>query len=66
MANMDKLLPDGANWVTYRDRLKWALETKDWQEHLTLDTITQNYIDVGIVSVTAGTCTSQEDDWGHG
>jgi gag-polypeptide of LTR copia-type len=50
MANINKLLPDSANWVTYRDRLKWALETKDWQEHLTSDTITQNYINVGIIS----------------
>ena len=48
-STVDKLLPDGSNWVSYRDRLRWALEAKDIQEHLTSDTITQNYIDIGNV-----------------
>ena len=45
-STMDKLLPNGSNWVSYCNRLRWALKAKNIQEHLTSGTITQNYIDI--------------------
>jgi gag-polypeptide of LTR copia-type len=45
-SNLKKLLADGSNWVTYRDCFKWAVEAKDLQDHLTLTTVTQVYINL--------------------
>ena len=47
---LERLLPDGTNWVSYRDRFMWVIEGHDWQDHLTHDTITQAYIDLGPVN----------------
>jgi hypothetical protein len=48
--SVEKLLLDGSNWVSYQDRFQWALEAKDWQDHLTSTTMTQAYIDLGNVN----------------
>ena len=47
--NIMKLAPDGSNWVTYRDRMKYALDTRGWSDHLTNDTVSQTYKDAGDV-----------------
>jgi len=44
-----KLAADGANWVTYRDRIMWALDTKGLLDHLTNDTITSDYSTAGTI-----------------
>jgi len=28
-----KLSPDSSNWVTYRDRLKWAMQANSFEDH---------------------------------
>ena len=47
--NILKLALDGLNWVTYRDRMKYALDTRGWSDHLVTDKITQAYKDAGDV-----------------
>ena len=44
-----KLAADGSNWVTYRDRIMWALDVKGLLEHLTEDTITSYYSAAGTI-----------------
>jgi gag-polypeptide of LTR copia-type len=44
-----KLVADGSNWVTYRDRIMWALNAKGLLEHLTSDMITSDYSTAGTV-----------------
>ena len=51
--NVTKLVADGSNWVTYRDRMLWAVESRGLSDHLTETSITQPYKDMGKVgSVT--------------
>ena len=47
--NIMKLAGDGTNWVTYRDRMRYALDTRGWSDHLTSDTMTQEHKDAGDV-----------------
>ena len=47
--NVTKLAGDGTNWVTYRDRMRYALDTHGWADHLTHTSITQAYKDAGDV-----------------
>ena len=47
--NVLKLAADGSNWVTYRDRMKYALDTRGWSDHLTSATTSQAYKDAGDV-----------------
>ena len=36
-----------ANWITSGDRIKWAIMVRGLDDHLTDDTITQNYKSAG-------------------
>ncbi|KAH9012681.1 hypothetical protein EDB84DRAFT_1642548 [Lactarius hengduanensis] len=45
-----KLIADGSNWVTYRDRMLWAVESRGLSEHLTEATITAAYTGPGDVN----------------
>ena len=45
--NVVKLAVDGSNWITYRDRLQFALSVHRWTEHLTHTTVTATYINAG-------------------
>jgi len=45
-----KLAMDGANWATYRDRLKLALDARGMGEHLSSDNVTKSYTDAGTIS----------------
>lgn len=47
--NILKLAPDGLNWVTHWDHMKYALNMCRWVDHLMSDTITQAYKDAGNV-----------------
>ena len=47
--NIVKLAADGSNWVTYRDRMKYVLDTRGWSDHLTNDTVSQAYKNAGDV-----------------
>ena len=44
---LTKLAPNGHNWVTYRDRIEWVFNTRQWSEHLTQVTVPQTYIAAG-------------------
>ncbi len=46
-----KLVADGSNWVTYRDRMLWAIDSHGLSEHLTSLTIMQAYQDAGNVGI---------------
>ena len=45
-----KLATDGSNWVTYRDRMTWAFNSRLWGDHLTNASVTPAYIAVGDVN----------------
>ena len=47
--NVLKLAADGANWVTYRDWMEFALDLRGWTGHLTSFVVTQAYTDTGDV-----------------
>jgi hypothetical protein len=47
---VERLQPDGANWVSYRDRIIWAVGGKGWHEHLTEDSVTPLYTAIGDVN----------------
>jgi hypothetical protein len=62
-SQVEPLLPDGANWVSYRDRMVWALEARDLlADHLTSTTVTQAYIDVGTINKVSAAARWQTDD----
>jgi hypothetical protein len=44
---LPKLAADGSNWISYRDRIKWTITMRGLGDHLTDDTITQNYVSAG-------------------
>jgi hypothetical protein len=48
--SITKLVADGSNWVTYRDRMLWAMNSCDLSEHLTNASMTQTYVDAGTVT----------------
>jgi transposase InsO family protein len=58
--SITKLVADGSNWVTYRDRMLWAVNSRDLSEHLTNASITQTYTNAG----TIGNATPQMQ-WTH-
>ena len=45
-----KLITDGSNWGTYRDRMVWYFDSCHWSEHLASATIPQAYIDAGDIN----------------
>ena len=47
--NIMKLAADGSNWVTYRDCMRYALDTRGWTDHLTHTSMTQAHKDAGDV-----------------
>jgi hypothetical protein len=47
--SIENLAPDGSNWVTYRDRMVWTIESRGLTEHLSEASITQDYIAAGTV-----------------
>ena len=51
--SVTKLIADGSNWVTYRDRMLWAINLHNLSKHLTSTVVTQTYTNVG----TAGSVT---------
>jgi len=59
---VERLQPDGANWVSYRDRIIWALGGKGWHEHLTSDSPTALYTAVGDVGNVTPAMRWQADD----
>src|SRR6267142_1251595 len=44
-----KLSPDGSNWVVYRDRLIWAMQTNTFTVHAAADTPTMAFTTIGDV-----------------
>src|ERR1700761_554313 len=52
--NVPKLLADGANWVTYRDRMIWAITSRTLSDHLSNETMPAVYGAAGTINgVTA-------------
>ena len=47
---VEKLQPDGSNWVTYRDRMIWSLRSRGLLEHLTNTAVTTTYLDIGDIN----------------
>jgi transposase InsO family protein len=47
--SITKLAGDGSNWVTYRDRMTWAIDSRGWQDHLLHDSITPAYQTAGVI-----------------
>ena len=48
--HVEKLVADGTNWVSYRDRMIWSLRSRGLMDHLTNDTITNAYITLGDIN----------------
>ncbi|KAA1465882.1 hypothetical protein DENSPDRAFT_756482, partial [Dentipellis sp. KUC8613] len=44
-----KLAADGTNWVTYRDRLKWALSVRNLASHLDQESMPSTYASSGML-----------------
>jgi len=44
-----KLSLDGSNWVTYRDRLKWAMQTNTFDAHAGVDSPSVDYLALGTI-----------------
>jgi len=44
-----KLSPNSSNWVTYRDRLKWAMQTNTFDAHARADSPPVDYLALGTV-----------------
>ena len=45
--SIPKLAADGSNWVIYRDRLLWVLDTNSLNDHLTHDSTLTSYASAG-------------------
>ena len=45
-----KLERSGANWVTYRDRFIWALQSESIDDHIAESAPTPDYINLGNVN----------------
>jgi hypothetical protein len=54
MSNQPLVLPklaiDGSNWITFRDRLIWIMESQEWELHLTEGSTPAAYTAVGDVN----------------
>jgi gag-polypeptide of LTR copia-type len=57
-----RLAGDGANWVSYRDRMGVILRMRRWHEHLTSATVSQAYINRGDVNGIAPAMRWEDDD----
>ena len=59
--NVPKLSADGTNWVIYRDRMLWAMDSRTLSDHLTNASMPAAYRAAGTIhGVTAPT------QWAHG
>src|SRR5712671_7566203 len=47
--SIENLAADGSNWVSYRDRMVWTIESRRLAEHLAEASMTQTYINTGTV-----------------
>jgi hypothetical protein len=47
--SIPKLAADGSNWVIFRDRLLWVLDTNSLNDHLIHDATLTSYTNAGIV-----------------
>ena len=47
---LPKLERSGANWVTYCDRLIWALQSESIDDHIASSSLPQAYKDLGKIS----------------
>ena len=47
--SVPKLAADSSNWVIYRDRMVWAMDSRDLADHLTNDTMPATYRAAGTV-----------------
>ena len=56
------LVGDGANWVSYRDRMGIIFRMRHWQDHLTLAMVTQAYMDRGNVNGVAPNMRWEDDN----
>jgi hypothetical protein len=59
--NIPKLAVDGSNWVIYRDRMIWAMDSHMLSDHLTNDSMPQAYPAAG--TVNGAPAATQ---WAHG
>src|SRR5260370_14806557 len=48
--NVERLVSDGSNWVTYRDRMIWSLRSRRLMEHLASSTVPAAYINAGDIN----------------
>ena len=48
--NVPKLQADGSNWVTYRDRMIWAMDSRALSDHLTNETMPALYGAAGVIN----------------
>src|SRR5258707_5099699 len=48
--NVERLISDGSNWVTYRDRMIWSLRSRQLMEHLASSTVPAAYINAGDIN----------------
>src|SRR6267142_98854 len=58
-----KLSPNSSNWVTYRDRLKWAMQTNTFDAHARADSPLVDYLALGTVGgVTTAVRWAKEEN----
>jgi hypothetical protein len=58
-----KMSPDGANWVIYCDRLKWAMQTNSFNAHVSDTSPTQAYTTLGTIGgLTPDACWEKEEN----
>src|SRR5258708_28065075 len=48
--SVERLISDGSNWVTYRDRMIWSLRSRRLLDHLASSTIPAAYINAGDIN----------------
>ena len=48
--NIPKLQADGSNWVIYRDRMMWAMDSRTLSAHLTNVSMPAAYSQAGTVN----------------
>src|SRR6267142_2798704 len=54
LIQVPKLSLDGSNWAVYRDRLKWAMQTNNFDDHAGEDSPLADYLAAGTIGgVTA-------------
>lgn len=44
---VEKLQNDGANWVSYKAQMLWALRSRKWEDHFTNATVSPAYTAAG-------------------